>query len=430
MKLIRILALVLCACFVSAAWAQPQAVGPRMSKHAIHHRALNSFPKTKTAPSRPLGAAQAAARQSKVWELGTYPGGTWASMGDVNDFGVAVAQGDLPDGSTHNFAVPLLGQRAGDWIDLGTLGGTESGWDEGIVTISDTGLIVGHSASTHQNRPHAIAWTEKSGMVDLGTLAGIGYPSYNSSYAAGVNKLGTLIVGWSGVEKSCINCAPTLPVVWTPSVVWKNGRTVSTWTIHKLDTTGFDAMTRWFVWAVNDFGQIVGEGNGEDSAFVGVIWIPLKNGTWKLTRLPVVAGYPVSEPFNINDLGEISGNIEPADFSVWLPTFWKPLDLSRKTYSPPSVLPIPEGGFTICYTDGINELGDLTGECWDEDYTVDQAVRWTTNDTSFSQVLGFPGDWSWSFRVNNNRIAVVTYGGGDKCSADNYISCGGAIEFH
>ena len=32
MKRMRILALVLCACFVSAAWAQPQAVGPRMGK--------------------------------------------------------------------------------------------------------------------------------------------------------------------------------------------------------------------------------------------------------------------------------------------------------------------------------------------------------------------------------------------------------------
>jgi hypothetical protein len=89
---------------------------------------------------------------------------------------------------------------------------------------------------------------------------------------------------------------------------------------------------------------------------------------------------------------------------------------------------MPAGGFTTCYTDGINELGDLTGECWGDG--VDQAVRWTTKDTTFSQVLGFPGDWSWSFRVNNNRIAVVTYGGGDKCSADTYGSCGGAIQFH
>jgi uncharacterized membrane protein len=267
-------------------------------------------------------------------------------------------------------------------------------------------------------------------MVDLGTLADVGYPTYNSSYAAGVNKLGTLIVGWSGVEESCLNCAPTLPVVWTPTVVWKNGQLVTKWKIHKLDTTGFGVMTKWYPWAVNDFGQIVGEGDGDNGEFAGVLWTPLQNGKWKLTQLPTIADYPDSEPFNINDRGEISGDIEPADGSVWLPAFWKPLNASRKIYTNPIVLPMPEGGFANCYTDGINELGDLTGECWANDYSVDQAVRWTTKDTTFSQVLGFPGDWSWSFRVNNSRVAVVTYGGGDKCSADDYISCGGAIQLH
>lgn len=177
-----------------------------------------------------------------------------------------------------------------------------------------------------------------------------------------MNRLGTLIVGWSGVEQSCINCAPTRPVVWTPSVVWKNGRSVFTWTTHKLDTTGFDAMTNWYAWTVNDFGQIVGEGSGDKGEFVGVIWTPLKNRKWKLTRLPMVPGYPISEPLSISDRGEISGDIEPADFSVWIPTFWKPRDLFRTAYSNPIVLPMPQGGYTNCYTDGINELGDLTGE--------------------------------------------------------------------
>jgi probable HAF family extracellular repeat protein len=429
MKRITILALIICTCFVTVAWAQQQAA-PAMKQHpASRHRVTNeaaNYSRT----SNPYNIAPANSAQNKVWELGTYPGGTWASMGDVNDFGVAVAQGDLPDGSTHNFAVLLFGRHAGEWIDLGTLGGTESGWDEGLVTISDTGLIVGHSASTDQDRPHAIAWTEKSDMVDLGTLADIGYLTYNSSYASGVNKLGTLIVGWSGVEESCLGCAPTLPVVWTPTVVWKNGQLVTKWKIHKLDTTGFAVITKWYPWAVNDFGQIVGEGSGDNGEYVGVLWTPLQNGKWKVTQLPALSEYPEPEPFNINDRGEISGDIEPADFSVWIPAFWKPLDSSRKTYSNPIVLPMPDGGFANCYTDGINELGDLTGECWAQDHSVDQAVRWTTKDTTFSQVLGFPGDWSWSFRVNNDRIAVVTYGGGDKCSADDYISCGGAIQLH
>jgi probable HAF family extracellular repeat protein len=369
------------------------------------------------------------AQNNKIWELGTYPGGTWAAMGDINNFGLAVGQGDLPGGSTHSLAVSLFGPRAGKWIDLGTLGGTASGWEEGLISVSDTGMIVGHSATRDNDRVHAFVWTEKSGMVDLGTLADIAHQGYNSSYASGVNKQGTLIVGWSGVEESCLTCAPTLPVVWTPSVVWKNGEPVTRWKIHKLDTDGFDEITFWFAWTVNDSGQIVGEGSNSQGMFVGVLWTPLQNGKWKLTKLPAVSGYPESEPFNINDRREITGDLEPADFSVWIPAYWKPSDPLRKTYSPPIELAMPEG-VSNCYTDGINELGDMTGECWNNAGTVDRPVRWTAKNPTFFEVLTSPGDWGWSFRVNNSRIAVVTYGGGNKCSGDNYISCGGAVQFH
>jgi len=369
------------------------------------------------------------AQQDKVWELGTYPGGTWAALGGVNDSGVAVGMGDVADSSTHPLAIPLFGPRAGKWIDLGTLGGTASGWEEGVISVSDTGMIVGHSATRDNDRVHAFVWTEKSGMVDLGTLADIGYPTYNSSYASGVNKQGTLIVGWSGVEISCIMCAPTLPVVWTPSVVWRNGQAVTRWTMQKLDTDGFDKMIWWFAWGVNDSGQIVGEGFDSQYTQVGVLWTPLKNGKWKLTRLPFVSAYPVSEPFNINDRGEISGDLELADLSVWIPAYWKPLDPLRKTYSPPIELAMP-AGVTICYAEGINELGDMIGECWNDDFSIDRPVRWTTKNPTFFEVLTSPGDWGWSFSVNNDRIEAVTYGGGNKCPADTYSSCAGAVQFH
>jgi hypothetical protein len=131
----------------------------------------------------------------------------------------------------------------------------------------------------------------------------------------------------------------------------------------------------------------------------------------------------------INDRGEITGNVEPADFSVWIPAYWKPLDPLRKTYSAPIVLTTPQGeGVTNCYTDGINELGDMTGECWNDE--IDRPVRWITKNPAFFEVLTSPGDWGWSFRVNNSRIAVVTYGGGNKCPADTYSSCAGAVQFH
>src|SRR5208337_4163773 len=84
-----------------------------------------------------IGSAQGTwAQKSKVWELGTYPHGTWAVMGDINNFGFAVGQGDLPDGSTHSLGVSLFGPRAGKWFDLGTLGGTATGWEEGVISVS------------------------------------------------------------------------------------------------------------------------------------------------------------------------------------------------------------------------------------------------------------------------------------------------------
>jgi probable HAF family extracellular repeat protein len=423
MKRLSILALILSACFVSFAWAQQSAGAPRFGKHPFpRHRTMNGRLKAPgTAGNRGLAVSATAAAKLKAWDLGHYPGGTWADLGDINDFGVAVGMGDLPDGSTHTLAVPLLGPKALKWIDLGTLGGTASGWDEAINSSSDTGVIVGHSPITDGDRAHGFVWTEKSGMVDLGTLADIGYPTYNSSFASGVNKLGTLIVGFSGVEASCLGCAPTLPVVWTSSIVWKNGVLETRWKINILDTTGLDEMTNWYPWNVNDFGQIVGECSNSEGGFAGVLWTPLPHGKgWKLTRLPSVPDYPESEPFNINDRGEITGDIEPADFSVWIPAYWKPLDPLRKTYSQPIVLALPEG-YSGGYADGINEFGDMTGECWGD--AGDRAVLWTTKDPTFSQVIGSPTDaWSRSFRVNNFRIAVLSYGD------ENCASCGRAVQ--
>jgi hypothetical protein len=60
-----------------------------------------------------FSAPGAWAQQNRVWELGTYPNGTWAVMGDINDFGLAVGQAGLPDGSAHSLAVSLFGPRAG-----------------------------------------------------------------------------------------------------------------------------------------------------------------------------------------------------------------------------------------------------------------------------------------------------------------------------
>ncbi len=165
------------------------------------------------------------AQKDKVWELSTYPGGTWAEAGGINDFGVMVAQGDAADGDNHLFKTELFGSHAGQWFDLGGLGAYQGSFAWPL--ISDSGLIVGYAA-TSQGYVHGIVWTGKSERTDLGALPKLGR---NNSIAAAVNKLGTLVAGSVWGETPGV-----YPVVWTPDVAWNSGRPAATWKIHALET--------------------------------------------------------------------------------------------------------------------------------------------------------------------------------------------------
>jgi hypothetical protein len=266
----------------------------------------------------------------------------------------------------------------------------------------------------------------------LGTLADTGdraYADYKSSYAYGTNKLGTLIVGGSAPYGD-INVGFLAPVVWTPSNVWMNGKYVTKWRIHTLDTADFPDFG-WDIWGVNDYGQIVGVGgNGYPATIVtGALWNPRADGKgWeKLMSLPAPQAYPFADPYSINDMGEIVGIVASADLSTELPALWKPLNKTRTTYSQPIELALP-AGFTSCEGVGINDLGDIVGDCWND--VTDLPARWTTKDPTFSEIIKFPGSWGFSWGVNNSRIASVTYGDSKNCPADTYGSCGGAAKLH
>ena len=276
-------------------------------------------------------------------------------------------------------------------------------------------------------------WTKETGWFDLGTLADTGdpqYASYNSSYSTGPNKFGTLVGGWSGE-----NGNPDAPVVWTPSKLWMNGKSATKWKIHKLDTTAFPDLTGWNVWAPNDYGQIIGTAWNSDGAatnsMTAVLWNLRPDGKgWKLIPLPPSQRYPFTQAYDINDEGEIIGVANSADFSITLPVLWKPLNYKRTKYSQPIELPLPQGGFTGCENVGINDRGDMVGDCWSD--TEDLPARWSTKDLTFSEIISFPVDWGFAWDVNDNRIAAITYTGGEKCSAGVpwVYTCGGAIQLH
>ena len=439
MKHISILAWILGLWFVSAAWAQQPATNPPFGRH-VPHRMANQTSRIPGVTANQGPNTQANPDEGKIWELGTYPGGTWFASWRLNDLGVIVGRGDVPPidpdgvGHTHTLVVNLLGPHAGEWSDLGTLGGEQpKWWEEPNNDISNTGLVVSSSTAL-DGQVHAAAWTKETGLVDLGTLADTHkqqYASYIASFAAGTNKLGTLIVGqgWN------VDPATTyVPLVWTPSKVWMSGRFVTKWKIQKLDTTAFPDLTGFVAWGVNDYGQIIGTGWNDDFTIVtAVLWNPGTDGKgWKPTSLPKSPALPSTQVYGINDTGEIVGVANSGDQSIWLPRLWKPLDRNRTTYSQAIELPLPKGVFTNCENVGINELGDMVGDCWNEDGSVDLPVRWSTKDLTFSKIINFPGDWGFAWGVNNNRIAVITYTGGPNCSAGEpwVYTCGGAIQLH
>ncbi|HYA22619.1 MAG TPA: hypothetical protein VEF05_00575 [Terriglobales bacterium] len=437
MKRMSILVCILGLCFVSMSWAQQPATKPPIGRH-LQHRMANQASRTPgLTVSWSLNAQASLDDAAKIWELGTYPSGTWFATWHINDFGVIVGLGDVPPigrdgvGYTHTLAVPLFGPRAGEWTDLGALRRKQlKGWEEPLDGISNTGLVVSDSIASGGHM-HAVAWTQETGMVDLGTLADTGDPQYanhNSSYAISTNRLGTLIVGGSGVDQDT-NSWFDAPVVWTPSYVWTNGKFVTKWKIHALDTAAFPDFT-WMVWDVNDYGQIIAIG-GDNTQTRGVLWNPRPDGKgWgKLISLPPSTTYPVTVLFGINNGGQIAGVAQSLDGSTWLPALWKPLDETRTTYSQVTMLPLPRGVFTNAEAVGINDLGDIVGDSWNDDGSVDLPSRWTTEDLTFAEIINFPADWGFSWGVNNNRIASVTYTG-ENCPSDTYGSCGGAIQLH
>ena len=121
----------------------------------------------------------------------------------------------------------------GTMIDLGTLGGNEV-W---ATDVNAAGQVVGGSTLPGEREGHAFVWTQATGMVDLGTRGG-GY-----SFAIGINDVG-MIVGEAQLGSS------RRPIVWTPNA--PNG-TVAT--MSDLLTLG-GTQARGV--AINNLGQITG----------------------------------------------------------------------------------------------------------------------------------------------------------------------------
>ncbi len=383
-------ALIIGACLLAAAWAQPAS-----TPHSLRHPrpgwdrlALNSGQ-----TSLPSGATseKSASNVGRRWNLRTYPGGTWAQMGNANDVGVAVALGDTrADPETHLFTVRLLDKNGPQWTDLGAIN-TYFGWLNWPY-IADTGLVVGYAAAADGNL-HACLWKGAT-KVDLGTLADIGYAGFDNSQAVLANKLGTLIVGASWSSET----GAQLPVIWKPQLG-------GGWKAMVPDTLGYPY---GFALTVNDFGQVAGAVNDDEGNYFATVWNPLPGwNRWKAIRLPSSQDWPVAIVGDINEKGEMVGDVLSYDWAYGYSSLWQPTDPSREHYTL-KLLANPWGVPNGDTAEGINDQGDIVGGSWDNDF-IPHAVRWSTKDPNFVQLLGFPGDYSLAYKVNDGRIVTGFY---------------------
>ena len=131
---------------------------------------------------------------------------------------------------------------------------------------------------------------------------------------------------------------------------------------------------------------------------------------WKISKLDSKDS-PFAEALDINNRGEIVGDVYTSDYSAALPSLWSvhPCQNSRKLTLLTTLSGSPQG-YDVAY--GINDLGDIVGASNDADENW-LATGWSSKRPNFAQVLGFPANWSVAKKVNNFRIAVGGYGIGD-----------------
>jgi probable HAF family extracellular repeat protein len=272
-------------------------------------------------------------------DLGVLPGGDASNAFWISDNGLIAGNSTKGVGDP---LVPIQETRAVLWkdgtaIDLGTLGGNESG----ALSVNKRGQVVGFATNTipepfpfslFGTQSRAFLWRDGA-MQDLGTLG-----SGNDSEAEFVNERGQ-VAGWSFINTT-INPSTGLPTF--EPFLWEHGTMLDLGTLG--GTMGFpyglnnrgqvigisnltgDLTGHPFIWergslidlgtlggsygiamGINDAGEIVGGATNEnDQAFLAFLW---KDGV--MTNLGTLDGDDCSWAFHINSEGQIVGNSYP-----------------------------------------------------------------------------------------------------------------------
>lgn len=231
---------------------------------------------TATAPTPAVSAARALPGEYAAVELPALPGGSLVSASAIN------ARGQVAGGSS-SAAIPFL-LHATRWTDgqpedLGTLGGNSR-----ALGINNRGDVVGSAGiptSSSFVAPtaaapaiHAVRFTDRGGMEDLGTLGGA------RSSASAINDNG-IVVGWSDLGVFGAQRA----FRWTPAAGMQDlGIFAGEWDSEAVD--------------INNRGEIVGYSGAR-----AILW----TNTGRINDLGTLPGGSYGKARAINERGEVVG---------------------------------------------------------------------------------------------------------------------------
>lgn len=315
----------------------------------------------------------------RITDLGTLPTGTVSSAAGINNLRQVVGFGNVecifygsPCYAWHAF----LWTKNGGMQDLGTLPNGDplnepwfSSWANGV---NDLGRVTGGSWYDAEEN-HAFTWSQRGGMLDLGTL-----PGFAGSDAHSINLFGQ-VVG-TAFEVGPGDSGPPNAFLWTSADGMQllgnllGGQYSYAFGINNLgqavgvaDTGeynyhaflwtkrgGMVDVGAWTPAAINNLGQVVGSGNFQSQNHA-VLWTRRQG----LRDLGTLAGGNSSSAAAIDDFGVVVGQSTIANSPntshamLWSPRsgMWDLNDL------------IPaNSGWVLNNATGINILGQVVGD--------------------------------------------------------------------
>lgn len=451
MKRIRILALVLCACFVSGAWAQEPDI-PGLKGHArLRQQVTNGVSGIRIAHSSAQGQLKGlgsgAASHLTYYEASDQfsdsynPNGTW-SYGYTKKLG----------GPFTLYTISGVSDIYDGWYGY-TLGGTP-------FLVNESDLYGMHLLTLHpgpKNEQSVARWTAPStGTFDLlGFFYGLD-PDYGSDVYVLKNNVTMyhVSVAANGDEQDyslvfslhkgdkidfVVATTPGNPMGGAPAgmgvaitpqlfnfitVQYPGVPNTMIWGINNRGdiagryrgddmirhgfirrngvfiTIDYPGTTHTYATGINDWGQVVGYGfdldaNGDATVWKAYLWC---NGQFTDVMPP---GAVDSYVYDINDLGYISGTFDYGDLTT-------AYGFVRSPGGNYVIFEVPGSAPGNTYTNGLNLLGQIVGEYADPDFNYHGFLR---NPNGKFTTIDFDGTQSGLSSINLWDVMVGGYDG-------------------